>query len=141
MNEQPEWLKSSEHYVGLLGDLRGGFFNCQNCGERFLSGITSKNHGGAWCVECGRGQVRKSQGKGYEPIDDGDSDFDKVDFFIGPSGRPKPYCTEHGAMNKVASWEDNEGIWRCLQSENMEDCRAGCIERRAENSRRSDTGE
>lgn len=57
-------------------------------------------------------------------------DFDKVDFFVGPSGRPKPYCTEHGAMNKVADWEDNEGMWRCLRSENTEDCRAGCIERR-----------
>ena len=32
----------------------------------------------------------------------------------GPHYNPYPYCTEHGALNKVATWNDGKGgIWRC----------------------------
>lgn len=66
-----------------------------------------------------------------EPIDDGNSNFEKVEFRdSGNTGTDTPHCTDHGAMNKVAAWENNEGMWRCLRSENTEDCRAGAIERR-----------
>lgn len=70
-----------------------------------------------------------------EPIDDGNSDFEKVELRGSTNGKMHPHCTEHGAMIKVASWEDNEGMWRCIRSENLEDCRAGCIERRPEDNR------
>lgn len=64
-------------------------------------------------------------------MDDGNSDFEKVELRdSGNTGKDTPHCRVHGAMNKVASWEDNEGMWRCLQSESTADCRAGCIERR-----------
>lgn len=75
-----------------------------------------------------------------EPIDDGNSDFETVELRGPTNGKMYPYCTDHGAMNKVAAWEDNEGMWRCLRSENTEDCRAGCIERRDNSQKGGDGG-
>lgn len=75
-----------------------------------------------------------------EPIDDGNSDFEKVALRGSTNGKLHPHCTDHGAMNKVACWENNEGMWRCLRSKNTADCRAGCIERR-DNSQKGEIGD
>lgn len=44
-----------------------------------------------------------------------------------------PHCTKHGAMNKMNTFEDGGGYWRCLgpiSKTNDTLCRAGCCEKR-----------
>jgi len=59
------------------------------------------------------------------PIDD-KTDFESVVL------NNTPHCTKHGAMNKVSSFEEGGGYWRCItavageKSENT--CRTGCIQ-------------
>lgn len=76
-----------------------------------------------------------------ESIDDGNSNFQKVELRdSGNTGTDTPHCSEHGAMNKITSWDEREGIWRCQDItergekhlEIEDTCRAGCIERRGE---------
>ena len=60
-----------------------------------------------------------------KPIPDNNSNFDKVYLNTIELGT-YPYCKEHGAMNKVSSFETG-GYWRCCTTENQI-CRAGCIQ-------------
>jgi len=53
----------------------------------------------------------------FIPIDDGNSNFDLVEFVNG-----YPQCKTHGAMSKVSPGP--EGLWRCLTTSETE-CRAG----------------
>lgn len=42
-----------------------------------------------------------------------------------------PHCKKHGAMNKMNTFEDGGGYWRCLSyitKTNDTACRAGCVE-------------
>lgn len=61
------------------------------------------------------------------PIDDSNSDFESVEI-----NKNSPHCVKHGAMNKVSSFEEGGGYWRCItavagdKSENT--CRSGCIQ-------------
>lgn len=59
-----------------------------------------------------------------EPIKDKNTRFDLVELKDECNiGRATPYCKLHGAMNKVSAF----GYWRCLRSDAVPDCRAGCI--------------
>ena len=64
-----------------------------------------------------------------KPIEDGNSRFDLVEVKTTNSCSATPHCKIHGAMNNVATF-DKGAIWRCIQSNAMKDCRAGCIEER-----------
>ena len=65
-----------------------------------------------------------------KPIDDNNSDFNKV---ILRKTKIYPYlhpiCKEHGAMLRVSK----EGLYRCILAKSLKtgkcvkDCRAGCI--------------
>jgi hypothetical protein len=63
-----------------------------------------------------------------QPINDNNSNFDLVEI---KSTHPKvvetPHCKIHGAMNCVAV-HPNGKLWRCIQSNMVKDCRAGCEE-------------
>ena len=42
-----------------------------------------------------------------------------------------PHCIKHGAMNKMNTFEDGGGYWRCVTyvtKQNDTACRAGCCE-------------
>ncbi len=44
-----------------------------------------------------------------------------------------PHCSKHGAMNKMNTFEDGGGYWRCVTyvtNQNDTACRAGCCEKR-----------
>ena len=63
-----------------------------------------------------------------KPIEDDNSRFDLVEIkSTHPSVSPTPHCKIHGAMNCVASFETGR-LWRCIQSNMVKDCRAGCEE-------------
>lgn len=76
----------------------------------------------------------------YEKIDDGNTLMPEIKKVKGQ--RPKPYCPNHGAMNKVSQHEDKGGYWRCVavakghatvNGKRMKigkDCRYGCKENR-----------
>lgn len=64
-----------------------------------------------------------------KPIEDGNSRFDLVEVKTTNSCYATPHCKIHGAMNCVAT-HDGGRIWRCIQSNRLKDCRAGCIEER-----------
>ena len=62
-----------------------------------------------------------------EPIDDGNSDFAKVELVVSSNDKLYPSCQQHGAMNKVSVYtkdDQEQGYWRCLQGL----CRAGANE-------------
>ena len=63
-----------------------------------------------------------------KPINDNNSRFDLV---VVKTDHPKvsatPHCTIHGAMNCVAVHATGK-LWRCIQSNMVKDCRAGCEE-------------
>lgn len=62
------------------------------------------------------------------PIDDGNSRIDLVEVRTShPVTLPTPHCKIHGAMNCVAMFPGGK-LWRCIQSNAMRDCRAGCRE-------------
>lgn len=61
------------------------------------------------------------------PIEDNNSRFDLVEVKTTNSCAPTPHCRIHGAMNCVATF-DNGKLWRCIQSNMVKDCRAGCQE-------------
>lgn len=65
---------------------------------------------------------------GYFPIEDNNSNFDLVEIKTTNSCSPTPHCKIHGAMNCVAI-HANGKLWRCIQSNQLKDCRAGCEER------------
>lgn len=50
----------------------------------------------------------------FEDLDD-ESHLEEERVVVkGPHHNPYPYCTSHGALNKVATWNDGDGgIWRC----------------------------
>ena len=55
--------------------------------------------------------------------------FAEIDTVIIEPITKTPYCTKHGAMNKVNNFEDSSGYWRCLtvsSQENNTVCRSGC---------------
>ena len=64
----------------------------------------------------------------YFPIEDNNSNFDLVEIKTTNNCSPTPHCQIHGAMNCVAIFEGGK-LWRCLQSNQVKDCRAGCEER------------
>ena len=64
----------------------------------------------------------------YFPINDNNSRFDLVEIKTTNSCDPTPHCKIHGAMNCVAV-HDNGKLWRCIQSNMVKDCRAGCEEK------------
>ena len=64
----------------------------------------------------------------YFPIKDNNSNFDLVEIKTTNSCNPTPHCKIHGAMNCVAIFDGGK-LWRCLQSNQVKDCRAGCEER------------
>lgn len=66
---------------------------------------------------------------GYFPIEDNNSRFDLIVIkTTHEKVSPTPHCKTHGAMNCVAVFEGGK-LWRCLQSNQLKDCRAGCEER------------
>jgi hypothetical protein len=62
-----------------------------------------------------------------KPINDNNSRFDLVEVKTTNSCSPTPHCKIHGAMNCVATFEGGR-LWRCIQSNMVKDCRAGCEE-------------
>jgi len=61
------------------------------------------------------------------PIKDENSNFEKVILITDyPNTIETPHCKQHGAMNKVSSFNGG-GYWRCCVTENAT-CRAGCIQ-------------
>ena len=68
----------------------------------------------------------------YLPINDNNSRFDLVEIKTTNSCDPTPHCKIHGAMNCVAVHKNGK-LWRCIQSCQLKDCRAGCEERYEEN--------
>lgn len=66
--------------------------------------------------------------KYYFPINDNNSRFDLVEIKTTNSCDPTPHCKIHGAMNCVAVHENGK-LWRCIQSKDLKDCRAGCEEK------------
>jgi hypothetical protein len=62
-----------------------------------------------------------------QPINDNNSRFDLVEVKSTNSCKPTPHCKIHGAMNCVAI-HDKGKLWRCIQSNQLKDCRAGCEE-------------
>jgi hypothetical protein len=62
-----------------------------------------------------------------QPINDNNSRFDLVEVKSTNSCKPTPHCKIHGAMNCVATFEGGR-LWRCIQSNMVKDCRAGCEE-------------
>lgn len=66
---------------------------------------------------------------GYFPIEDNNSNFDLVEIkTTHPNVQETPHCKIHGAMNCVAVHQNGK-LWRCIQSNMVKDCRAGCEER------------
>lgn len=66
---------------------------------------------------------------GYFPIEDNNSNFDLVEIKTTHTKvQLTPHCKIHGAMNCVAVFEGGK-LWRCLQSNQVKDCRAGCEEK------------
>jgi hypothetical protein len=66
---------------------------------------------------------------GYFPIKDNNSRFDLIEIkTTHEKVSPTPHCKIHGSMNCVAVFEGGK-LWRCLQSNQLKDCRAGCEER------------
>jgi hypothetical protein len=73
------------------------------------------------------------------PINDNNSRFDLVEikndsdsarskgWNVKPSDSVSPHCKIHGAMNCVAVHAHGR-LWRCIQSNQVKDCRAGCEE-------------
>ena len=67
--------------------------------------------------------------KYYFPINDNNSRFDLVEIKTEHKNvKPTPHCRIHGAMNCVAV-HTNGKLWRCIQSNMVKDCRAGCEEK------------
>jgi len=66
--------------------------------------------------------------KYYFPINDNNSRFDLVEIKTTNSCDPTPHCKIHGAMNCVAIHKNGK-LWRCIQSNMVKDCRAGCEEK------------
>ena len=66
--------------------------------------------------------------KYYFPINDNNSRFDLVEIKTTNSCDPTPHCKNHGAMNCVAVHKNGK-LWRCIQSCQLKDCRAGCEEK------------
>ena len=65
----------------------------------------------------------------YFPIEDNNSNFDLVEIkTTHPNVQETPHCKLHGSMNCVAVFDGGK-LWRCLQSNQLKDCRAGCEER------------
>ena len=62
-----------------------------------------------------------------KPINDNNSRFDLVEVKTTNNCDPTPHCKIHGAMNCVATFEGGR-LWRCIQSNMVKDCRAGCEE-------------
>jgi len=63
------------------------------------------------------------------PINDNNSRFDLVIVKTTHAKvKPTPHCKKHGAMNCVAVHETGK-LWRCIQSNQVVDCRAGCEEK------------
>jgi len=66
---------------------------------------------------------------GYYPIEDNNSNFDLVEIkTTHEKVKPTPHCKLHGAMNCVAVHQNGK-LWRCIQSKDLKDCRAGCEEK------------
>lgn len=66
---------------------------------------------------------------GYFPIEDNNSNFDLVEIKTTHANvAPTPHCKIHGAMNCVAVHQNGK-LWRCIQSCQLKDCRAGCEEK------------
>jgi hypothetical protein len=60
------------------------------------------------------------------PINDNNSRFDLVEIKSEHAKvDPTPHCKIHGAMNCVAVHSTGK-LWRCIQSNAVKDCRAGC---------------
>jgi hypothetical protein len=67
--------------------------------------------------------------KRYFPINDNNSRFDLVEIKTTHTKvAPTPHCKIHGAMNCVAIHKNGK-LWRCIQSCQLKDCRAGCEEK------------
>lgn len=65
----------------------------------------------------------------YFPIEDNNSNFDLVEIkSTHQKVKPTPHCKIHGAMSCVSIFNGGK-LWRCIQSKNLKDCRAGCEER------------
>lgn len=61
-----------------------------------------------------------------QPINDNNSRFDLVEIKTEHEKvAPTPHCKIHGAMNCVAIHATGR-LWRCIQSNMVKDCRAGC---------------
>lgn len=65
---------------------------------------------------------------GYFPIEDNNSNFDLVEIKTTNSCNPTPHCKIHGAMSCVSVFNGGK-LWRCIQSNMVKDCRAGCEEK------------
>lgn len=66
---------------------------------------------------------------GYFPIEDNNSRFDLVEIkTTHEKVSPTPHCKIHGAMSCVAVHKNGK-LWRCIQSKDLKDCRAGCEEK------------
>lgn len=65
--------------------------------------------------------------KYYFPINDNNSRFDLVEIKTTNSCDPTPHCKIHGAMSCVSVFNGGK-LWRCIQSNQLKDCRAGCKE-------------
>lgn len=68
------------------------------------------------------------QKKYYVSIEDNNSRFDLVEIKTTNNCDPTPHCKIHGAMNCVAVHKNGK-LWRCIQSNQLKDCRAGCEEK------------
>jgi len=67
--------------------------------------------------------------KYYFPINDNNSRFDLVEIkTTHEKVLPTPHCKIHGAMSCVAIHQSGK-LWRCIQNNQLKDCRAGCEER------------
>lgn len=67
--------------------------------------------------------------KYYFPINDNNSRFDLVEIkTTHPNVQETPHCKVHGAMSCVAVHKNGK-LWRCVQSNQLKDCRAGCEEK------------
>jgi len=65
----------------------------------------------------------------YREINDNNSRFDLVQIKTDYDNvQPTPHCKIHRAMNCVAV-HANGKLWRCIQSNLLKDCRAGCEEK------------
>lgn len=68
----------------------------------------------------------------YFPIEDNNSNFDLVEIkSTHIKVKPTPHCKIHGAMSCVSVFNGGK-LWRCIQSKNLKDCRAGCEEKEHE---------